>query len=167
MRRHESLRTAFGWNGEEPVSRIIAPAALGPVLTVETIGDGRPHNNKRRKALELRKIELLIAQETYTPVDAARAPLLRARLLRLHAEDHILLLTLHHAIADGWSIGVLFEELSNRYAALAGPSVGAPAKDAARVLRRRALAALVVRHRGGSPPGRRLDRDFARLSAPV
>lgn len=127
VRRHESLRAAFGWNGDEPVSRIIAPAALGPVLTVETIGDGRPHHNKRRKALELKKIELLIAQETYTPVDAARAPLLRARLLRLHAEDHILLLTLHHAIADGWSIGVLFEELSNRYAALTGhPSVPLP-----------------------------------------
>ncbi len=120
VRRHESLRTAFRWNGDEPVSRVIAPATLGPVLTVETIGEGRPHNNKRRKALEQKKIELLIAQETYTPVAAARAPLLRARLLRLHAEDHILLLTLHHAIADGWSIGVLFEELSNRYAALAG-----------------------------------------------
>lgn len=128
VRRHESLRTAFGWTGEEPVSRIIAPATLGPILTVETIGDGRPHNNKRRKALEQRKIELLIAQETYTPVDAARAPLLRARLLRLHAEDHVLLLTLHHAIADGWSIGVLFAELSNRYAALAGhPSAPLPA----------------------------------------
>ncbi|QPF90417.1 non-ribosomal peptide synthetase [Bradyrhizobium commune] len=127
VRRHESLRTAFGWSGGEPVSRIAAPSTLGPVLTVETIGDGRPHNNKRRKVLELRKIELLIKQETYTPVDSTRAPLLRARLLRLHAEDHILLLTLHHAIADGWSIGVLFEELSNRYAALAGrPSVPLP-----------------------------------------
>ncbi|MBR0793123.1 amino acid adenylation domain-containing protein [Bradyrhizobium manausense] len=120
VRRHDSLRTAFGWDGDQPINRVIAPAALGPVLTVETIGDGRPHDNKRRKALELRKIELLIAQEAYTPVNTARAPLLRARLLRLHAEDHILLLTLHHAIADGWSIGVLFEELSSRYAALAG-----------------------------------------------
>lgn len=127
VRRHDLLRTAFRWNGEEPVSRIIAPATLGPVLTVETIGDGRPHNNKRRKALEQRKIELLMAQETYTPVDATRAPLLRARLLRLHAEDHVLLLTLHHAIADGWSIGVLFQELSDRYAALAGhPSAPLP-----------------------------------------
>ncbi|MBR1090408.1 amino acid adenylation domain-containing protein [Bradyrhizobium manausense] len=127
VRRHDSLRTVLGWTGDEPVSRIIAPATLGPVLTVETIGDGRPHNNKRRKALELKKIDLLIAQEAYTPVDTARAPLLRARLLRLHAEDHILLLTLHHAIADGWSIGVLFEELSNRYAALAGhPSAPLP-----------------------------------------
>ncbi|MGX1325251.1 amino acid adenylation domain-containing protein [Bradyrhizobium sp. USDA 377] len=120
VRRHESLRTGFGWNGEEPVSRIATPSELGPVLTVEVVGDGRPHNNKRRKALELRKIDLLIQQETYTPFDTARPPLLRARLLRLHADDHVLLLTLHHAIADGWSIGVLFEELSGRYAALAG-----------------------------------------------
>lgn len=120
VRRHESLRTAFGWNGGEPVSRIAASGALGRVLTVETIGDGHPHNNKRRKALELRKINLLIEQETYVPIDTTRAPLLRARLLRLHDDDHVLLLTLHHAIVDGWSIGVLFEELSGRYAALAG-----------------------------------------------
>ncbi|WBL80177.1 amino acid adenylation domain-containing protein [Bradyrhizobium xenonodulans] len=127
VRRHESLRTGFGWSGEEPVSRIVTPGELGPVLTVEIIGDGRPHNNKRRKALELRKIDLLIQQETYAPFDAARPPLLRARLLRLHAEEHVLLLTLHHAVADGWSIGVLFEELSSRYAALAGrPSVPLP-----------------------------------------
>ncbi|WP_027552763.1 non-ribosomal peptide synthetase [Bradyrhizobium sp. Cp5.3] len=127
VRRHESLRTAFGWSGDEPVSRIAAPGTLGPVLTVETIGDGRPHNNKRRKALELRKIELLTEQETFTPIDITRAPLLRARLLRLHADDHVLLLTLHHAIADGWSLGVLFDELSNRHAALAGhPSVPLP-----------------------------------------
>ena len=120
VRRHESLRTGFGWNGEEPVSRVATPSELGPVLTVETIGDGRPHANKRRKALELRKIDLLIAQEAYAPFDTARPPLFRARLLRLHPGDHVLLLTLHHAIADGWSIGVLFEELSRRYAALAG-----------------------------------------------
>ncbi|MHC2621912.1 amino acid adenylation domain-containing protein [Bradyrhizobium huanghuaihaiense] len=120
VRRHESLRTGFGWSGKEPVSRIATPSELGPVLTVEVIGDGRRHNNKRRKALELRKIDLLIEQETYAPFDIARPPLLRARLLQLHADDHVLLLTLHHVIADGWSIGVLFEELSSRYAALAG-----------------------------------------------
>ncbi|WP_441234056.1 amino acid adenylation domain-containing protein [Bradyrhizobium sp. 930_D9_N1_4] len=127
VRRHESLRTGFGWHGEEPASRVATPSELGPVLTVETIGDGHPHNNKRRKALELRKIDLLIEQETYAPFDTARPPLLRARLLRLHADDHVLLLTLHHAVVDGWSIGILFEELSSRYAALAGrPSVPLP-----------------------------------------
>ncbi|MBR0987495.1 non-ribosomal peptide synthetase [Bradyrhizobium liaoningense] len=127
VRRHESLRTAFGWNGEEPVSRIAAPGTLGGILTIETIGGGDAHTNKRRKALELRKIDLLIQQETSTPIDTSRAPLLRARLLRLHGDDHVLLLTLHHAIVDGWSIGVLFEELSSRYAALAGyPSAPLP-----------------------------------------
>lgn len=127
VRRHESLRTAFAWNGDEPEGRIVPPRTLGRVMTVETIGDGHPHNNKRRRALELRKIDLLIERETYTPIDTARAPLLRARLLRLHDDDHVLLLTLHHAIVDGWSIGLLFEELSNRYAALAGyPSVPLP-----------------------------------------
>jgi amino acid adenylation domain-containing protein len=120
VQRHESLRTAFAWDGEEPVSRIAAPGSLAPILTVETIGDGRRHNSRRRKTLEFRKIGLLIEQEAYTPIDTDRAPLLRARLLRLHDDDHVLLLTLHHAIADGWSIGVLFGELSSRYAALAG-----------------------------------------------
>lgn len=120
VRLHESLRIVFAWNGDEPESRIAAPRTLGRVMTIETIGDGHPHNNKRRKALELRKIDLLIQRETYTAIDTTRAPLLRARLLRLHDDDHVLLLTLHHAIVDGWSIGVLFEEVSNRYAALAG-----------------------------------------------
>ena len=120
VRRHESLRTAFAWKGNEPESRIAAPRALRRVMAIETIGDGHPHNNKRRKALELRKVDLLIQRETYTAIDTTRAPLLRARLLRLHDEDHVLLLTLHHAIVDGWSIGVLFEDVSHRYAALAG-----------------------------------------------
>lgn len=127
VNRHESLRTAFGWSDGEPVSRILAPRSLRQVLTVETIGDGQPHDNKRRKALEARKIDLLIQQETYAPIDVTHAPLLRARLLRLHDEDHVLLLTLHHGVVDGWSIGVLFEELSSRYAALAGyPSAPLP-----------------------------------------
>jgi hypothetical protein len=120
VRRHESLRTAFGWNGEEPVSRIAASRTLDRVLTVETVGNGKRAGDKRLKALQLRKIQLLAEQEAVTPIAIARAPLLRARLLRLDAADHVLLLTLHHAIADGWSIGVLFEDLSNRYAALAG-----------------------------------------------
>src|SRR3954452_14534340 len=111
VRRHESLRTHFGWSSGEPGSRISAPRALGRVLTVETIGDGQPHNNKRRKALELRKINLLIEQETYVPIDTTRAPLLRARFVRLHDADPVLQHTLHQSLLDGSTIGVLFEEL--------------------------------------------------------
>ncbi|WGD50779.1 amino acid adenylation domain-containing protein [Bradyrhizobium sp. CB1650] len=122
--RHESLRTAFGWNGDEPVSRIAASGTLGPLLAIEAIGNGQRQNDKRLKALQLRKIKLLAGQEAVTPIDTTRAPLLRARLLRLEATDHVLLLTLHHAIADGWSIGVLFEELSIRYAVRSGRRSG-------------------------------------------
>lgn len=126
-RRHESLRTAFGWNGEQPISRIATPRTLGPILTVEVLGNGGRPSDKRLKALQLRKIKLLAEQQAVTPINITRAPLLRASLLRLDPTDHVLLLTLHHAIADGWSIGVLFEELSNRYAALAGhPSMPLP-----------------------------------------
>jgi Condensation domain len=123
VRRHESLRTAFGWSGGEPVSRIVAPADVAPVLSVGRIGSGRAAD-KRLKALQLRKIKLLAEQEAKIPIDTTRAPLMRARLLRLQADDHVLLLTIHHAIADGWSIGVLFEEISKRYAALTGRHTG-------------------------------------------
>jgi len=122
VRRHDSLRTTFGWNGEEPVSRIAAPGERGSLLTVKAIGNGRRLSDKRLKTLQLKKIKLLAEQEAYLPLDMTRRPLLRARLLRLQADDHVLLLTLHHAIADGWSIGVLFDELSRRYSALVGRS---------------------------------------------
>ena len=49
----------------------------------------------------------------------SRAPLFRTRLLRLGADDHVLLLILHHIIVDGWSIGVFMEEVSELYAAFA------------------------------------------------
>ena len=48
-----------------------------------------------------------------------RAPLFRTHLLRLGADDHVLLLILHHIIVDGWSIGIFFEEVSELYSAFA------------------------------------------------
>jgi amino acid adenylation domain-containing protein len=120
VRRHESLRTAFIWNDEEPASRILAPARTSPLLSIETVAGASRSADKRLKTLQLKKVKLLAEQEAVSPIDTARAPLLRARLLRLQADDHVLLLTIHHAIADGWSIGVLFEEISRRYSALVG-----------------------------------------------
>ena len=90
MRRHEFLQRTGSAGAAKAVSRIATPGELGPALTIEVIGDGRPHDNKRRRALELRKIDLLIEQETYAPFDALRGRPLRARLLRLHADDHVL-----------------------------------------------------------------------------
>ncbi|MES1147676.1 MAG: condensation domain-containing protein, partial [Bradyrhizobium guangdongense] len=120
VRRHEALRTTFGGINDAPGLRITAPGKIGEVLTVEPIGDGGRVGGKRLKALQLKKIKLLAEQEAWEPLDMTRAPLLRARLLRMQADDHVLLLTFHHAVADGWSIGIVFDEISRRYAALVG-----------------------------------------------
>jgi hypothetical protein len=56
-------------------------------------------------------------EEAARPFDLAAGPLFRAALLRLDAEDHVLLLSMHHIVSDGWSMGVLFRELSALYEA--------------------------------------------------
>ncbi|WP_225705217.1 non-ribosomal peptide synthetase [Bradyrhizobium cenepequi] len=118
MRRHESLRSAFGWHGDGPVTVITPPGKRAAQLDVEDLTVRQPLKHKRVSQLQLRKARLRAEQEARAPFDLTCAPLFRARLLRLGADDHVLLLTIHHAIADGWSIGILFDEISQRYAAL-------------------------------------------------
>src|SRR5262249_22110903 len=60
----------------------------------------------------------LIASSALEAFDLRQAPLLRARLLRLAPDDHILLLTLHHIVSDGWSMGILAREFGSSYDAL-------------------------------------------------
>ena len=60
----------------------------------------------------------LAREEGLRPFDLARGPLVRTRLLRVGPREHVLLLTLHHVISDGWSIGILFRELATAYAAI-------------------------------------------------
>jgi hypothetical protein len=57
------------------------------------------------------------SEEARRPFDLAHGPLLRVRLLRLSAEDHVVLFTMHHIISDGWSMGVLMRELGALYEA--------------------------------------------------
>ncbi len=110
VRRHEPLRTTFAVEGGGPVQRVAAPrrAAL-PVLDL------------RELALDVQRweAERLAREESERSFDLARGPLLRTALLRLAGEEHWLLLTLHHIVADGWSIGVFIRELSTLYAAFA------------------------------------------------
>src|SRR5262249_31375028 len=61
--------------------------------------------------------EAVTAEEGRLPFDLARGPLIRARLLRLEDEEHVLLVTVHHIVADGWSIGLLTQELGTLYGA--------------------------------------------------
>ena len=59
------------------------------------------------------------AQEAATPFDLSHGPLLRVKLLRLAEQEHVVLLTMHHIVSDGWSVGVLIKEVGALYAAYA------------------------------------------------
>ncbi|HVG45106.1 MAG TPA: condensation domain-containing protein, partial [Longimicrobium sp.] len=103
--RHEALRTTFTEVDGAPEQRI-APAEVGFHL-VELDLAGRPDA----------ELERVMAEEARAPFDLRRGPLVRGRLVRLADDDHMLLLTMHHIVTDGWSMGVLFDELSALYAA--------------------------------------------------
>jgi amino acid adenylation domain-containing protein len=115
--RHESLRTRFIWLKKNPVAFVLPPEDIASLLVVEDMTAKKATEVTRVRSLQLKKASLLGEQEAWMPFDIARAPLIRTRLLRLGAEDYVLLMTMHHIIADGWSIGVLFEEISKLYAA--------------------------------------------------
>jgi amino acid adenylation domain-containing protein len=108
VRRHETLRTRFVAHGGTPVQVVdpALPLAL-PLIDLSAL------------EAEVREAEAgeLIHAEAARPFDLARGPLLRAALVRFAPERHRLLLTLHHAVADGWSLGVLMDELAALYGA--------------------------------------------------
>jgi hypothetical protein len=98
---------------------VVASAAeIDQRLVVEDLAAGIASRNKRAKELLLEKAELLAHESAWQPFDVSQAPLFRARLLRLGHNDHVFLLILHHAIVDGWSIGIMFEEISAIYSSL-------------------------------------------------
>ncbi|MBE9209303.1 AMP-binding protein [Nostoc sp. LEGE 06077] len=103
VQRHESLRTSFTSVAGQPI-QIIHPR-LNVQLAIED-------------CTIWKSTEILIQEETQTPFDLSQAPLLRAKLLCLSANQHLLLLTTHHIISDGWSVGVLIQELATVYQAL-------------------------------------------------
>jgi natural product biosynthesis luciferase-like monooxygenase protein/amino acid adenylation domain-containing protein len=106
--RHESLRTVFAAEGDRPV-QVIRPAdefRLGVEDLSALSGDAREAEIRR-----------FVAAESRAPFDLRQGPLFRARLVRLADDDHVLTMTTHHIVSDGWSMGVLFRELSAAYAA--------------------------------------------------
>jgi amino acid adenylation domain-containing protein len=112
VRRHEALRTTFAAAGGRPVQVISREA--GFVLPVADL-QGLPAAARRPEA------ERLAQAEARQPFDLQQGPLLRTVLLKSAAESHTVLLTMHHIVSDGWSIGVLVRELGALYPAfLAG-----------------------------------------------
>ena len=109
-RRHESLRTTFSQRGGQPVQVIhpFAPVPL-PVEDLSSLGPAAREAEAERRA----------TADLDTGFDLAAGPLFRARLLRLAADDHVLLACMHHVVSDGWSVGVIGRELAALYGAFA------------------------------------------------
>ena len=111
VRRHEILRTVFPEIGGEPVQivRPVEPFHL-EIKSLEYL----PRFERQKAA------EQIAAKESQTVFDLAKGPLVRALLLRLDEEEHVLLLLMHHIVFDEWSEGILLRELTALYEMFSG-----------------------------------------------
>jgi len=99
VQRHEPLRTTFVEEGEHTWQRIHPSLAL-PI---------------EHQQVEVSAIEPAVAQEIQRPFDLINGPLMRVKLLQIEAEHHVLVITQHHIISDGWSMQVMVDELVALY----------------------------------------------------
>ncbi|MGD2148957.1 MAG: condensation domain-containing protein, partial [Anaerolineae bacterium] len=106
--RHESLRTTIVAVDGQPM-QIVEPTARLSLPMVDLAG--LPPGEREARARGL------VEEEARRPFDLAQGPLLRAGLLRLGEEDHVLLLNMHHIVSDEWSSGIFYRELATLYEA--------------------------------------------------
>src|SRR6185503_15964074 len=99
IRRHEILRTTFRLVDNQPVQFIAEQLTL-KMLVVD---------------VSETQVMRLATEEAQRPFDLENGPLVRARLLRLNAEEWVLVFTMHHIISDGWSMGVLVNGMASLY----------------------------------------------------
>jgi amino acid adenylation domain-containing protein/FkbH-like protein len=104
--RHEALRTSFVLHNNEPVQAIARQLELSVALV-----DLSSLPPEQRDA----EIERRAREEAQQPFDLGAGPVMRAQILKIHPEDHVLLLTMHHSVSDRWSLGLAAEELAEHY----------------------------------------------------
>jgi len=100
--RHEVLRTTFGPDGDRAM-QVVDPDGHPDLRLIDVSG------------CTWNEILRLTLEESQRPFDLERGPLFRVTLLRLSSDEHIVLLNLHHIVSDGWSAGVLMNEVSTLY----------------------------------------------------
>ncbi|MGY4306193.1 amino acid adenylation domain-containing protein [Bradyrhizobium sp. USDA 4369] len=108
--RHEALRTVFAQRDDGVPVQQVGAADAGFALM---------QHDLRGTSDAAGELQRLAAVEATAPFDLERGPLIRGRLVRLDVDEHVLLLTMHHIVSDGWSMGVLTRELSVLYGAFA------------------------------------------------
>jgi amino acid adenylation domain-containing protein len=104
--RHEALRTSF-MTVEGQAVQVIAPnlTLKMPVINLQEL----PQTKREAEVLQL------VTHEAQRPFDLTQAPLLRATLLQLGEEEYVVMFTMHHIISDGWSMGILIQEVVALY----------------------------------------------------
>jgi myxalamid-type nonribosomal peptide synthetase MxaA len=124
LRRHETLRSAFTVEQGVPVHRILELRDAEPAVhSVDLTGEPAD------AAAE--SLAHWLAEQARTPFDLDRPPLLRIGLARLADEEHVLAVTVHHIVCDGWSLDVLIREFSQVYRELAAGRSGEVLPDLA------------------------------------
>ena len=108
IQRHEVLRTAFAEENGQPY------LVIEPELSISLPVEDLTHVPAEKLKEEAWRIA---TREAATPFDLTRGPLVRARVLRLEKDEHVLMFTTHHIITDGWSIAVFVEEIQQMYTA--------------------------------------------------
>ncbi len=104
--RHETLRTVFQRQADERLAQV----ALAPSLVVEQVDMSALDLAAREQA-----VNHAATRQSLLPFDLENGPLLRVQLLKLDEQEHVLLLTLHHIVSDGWSMNVLIDEFIRFY----------------------------------------------------
>ncbi|HYG08482.1 MAG TPA: amino acid adenylation domain-containing protein, partial [Pyrinomonadaceae bacterium] len=108
IRRHEVLRTTFIVESGQPVQLIHAPQLLSmPLTDLSALAPEMRHS----------QMQNILAEEAQRPFDLAVGALIRVRLLKMAETEHVVVLTMHHIVADGWSVGVLVGEVAALYGA--------------------------------------------------
>jgi amino acid adenylation domain-containing protein len=108
VERHEGLRTRFVSVEGEAEQRIGAVEESGFPLAEKEWGEQEDVQGE---------LERVMAEEARAEFDLETGPLIRGQLIRLSEEEHVLLITMHHIVADGWSLGIFFKELNRLYGA--------------------------------------------------
>ncbi|NEO15135.1 MAG: amino acid adenylation domain-containing protein [Moorea sp. SIO3F7] len=114
INRHEVLRTSFSTINGKPIQVIDSDSTINI-----NVVDLQQYPEPERETILKQEVQ----REATTPFDLEVAPLIRCKLWQLDSSEYVLVLTMHHIVSDGWSMGILIEELSSLYQAFC---VGAP-----------------------------------------
>jgi hypothetical protein len=110
VRRHEALRTIFPERDGEPVQHVVPQLSISmDTKFLDTV----PIDTREPEA------ERIAVEQANKPFDLTRGPLIRAVLLRMACEEHLLLILMHHIVFDGWSENIFLHELQALYSASA------------------------------------------------